>query len=350
MKASALLALLLLPSFAAAKPGATEFLSPVYTIDRIWKSMLGPHTLKRVTLGKEGQKPELLWITGFKTDIVGADGKTPQNKQFMCHINLDVDGAKHAALMGLKRPFGERLFTLSQGMFAIKFPEGYGVPVSSDEMFTLYTQVLNHNQKTGTFEVRHKVTIEYKRDAELKTPMKALVPVSGFVMALISGKDGFFSQEKPAPGTEHASCQPGTHAPGAPMGTYNDPYGRQLTGHWVVKPGRETKHTLVTKILNLPYDTTMRYAASHLHPFAVSLELVDLTTNKPVFKTVTRAPKTGIGLDDVSYYSSTAGVPLYKDHEYELVSVYDNTTSVDQDSMASMFLYVDDKDFVKPKL
>lgn len=345
-----LLLLLALAPRASAAVREKSFLSKVYVIDKVYKSMLGPHELTKVSLGERGAKPELLWITGMRTDIVGADGRTTQDKQFMCHINLDVDGAAHAAALGLKRPVGERLLTLSQGLPAIRFPEGYGLPVRSDEVLTLYTQVLNHNKKTGSYEVRHKVTVEYARDADLKTPMKALSTSSAFVMALLSGKDGFFSQDKPTPETMHASCQPGQHAPGAPMGTYGDPYGRRLTGHWVVKPGREEKSTLVTQIMALPYDTTLHYAAPHLHPFAKTLELTDLTAKKSVYKSTTRAPKTGIGLDEIGHFSSTAGVKLYKDHQYELTSVYDNTSGVDQDSMASMFLYVEDSDFVKPAL
>ncbi len=52
----------------------------------------------------------------------------------------------------------------------------------------------------------------------------------------------------------------------------------------MVKPGREVNHTLVTEIMKLPYDTTLHYVAVHLHPFAESLELLDLTAGESVFK------------------------------------------------------------------
>ena len=39
---------------------------------------------------------------------------------------------------------------------------------------------------------------------------------------------------------------------------------------------------------------------------------------------------------------------MYKDHKYELVSVYDNPTRQNADSMASMFLALDDPEFVAP--
>ena len=111
---------------------------------------------------------------------------------------------------------------------------------------------------------------------------------------------------------------------------------------------RCTDHTLVTRILNLPFDTRIHYIAVHLHPFAESAELLDLTTGETVFKSEARPPLEGIGLAHVDSFSSPAGLPVYKDHEYELVSVYNNTSGVPQDSMAVMSLYMADRDFKAP--
>ena len=43
------------------------------------------------------------------------------------------------------------------------------------------------------------------------------------------------------------------------------------------------------------------------------------------------------------------GIPIFRAHEYELKSVYDNTSGEDQDSMAVMFLYVHDRGFRLPR-
>ena len=99
--------------------------------------------------------------------------------------------------------------------------------------------------------------------------------------------------------------------------------------------------------MNLPFDTTLHYIAVHLHSFAEFLELRDLTADKSVFKSTVTGFNNSIGINHVDYYSSASGIPLYKDHEYELHSVYNNTTSSDQDVMAVMFLYVLDKEFGK---
>ncbi len=50
-----------------------------------------------------------------------------------------------------------------------------------------------------------------------------------------------------------------------------------------------------------------------------------------------------IGLARVDYLESEEGIAVFADHEYEMVSVYDNTTGEDQDSMAVMYMYLWDR-------
>lgn len=52
----------------------------------------------------------------------------------------------------------------------------------------------------------------------------------------------------------------------------------------------------------------------------------------------------GIGLEHVDHFSSVEGIPVYQDHEYEMVSVYDNTTDEPSDAMATMFVYMLDQE------
>ncbi len=338
---------LLAASLAAASDIETKvFLSRVYTIAKPYKSMEGPLDHKSVSLS-EG-KPEMLWIRGFRTAIVGEDGSSPASPEFMCHVNLDVDMARHQKLFGWKKYATDRLLTLSQGQFDISLPEGFGIPLLSNEPLTLATQVLNHNRPAGRYRVRQKVTVDFVRDSRLKAPLRPLFMSSAFVMALMEGKDGYFGAPGPTPETEKSSCLPGRHAAKTALGTYQDPFGRKMTGHWVVPPGREVRRTAVASQLNIPFDTTIHYIAVHLHPFAQSLELRDLATGRSLFKTRARQIAGGIGLEEVETYSSTAGIPIHAGRGYELISVYNNTTTRDQDSMASLFLYLLDKEFSPP--
>jgi len=349
------LALLLTGPGAFAAPSVTTnagatvqvetFLSPVYEVDRIYRSMMGPYTTTEIQLGGAGES-ELLWVVGYEAVMVGADGETPMPQDFMCHSNLDIDPAAHNEVLGLKNPISGRLFTLSQGQFDISFQEGFGIPILSQEPRLLTTKVLNLNMVGETAEVRHKVIIRYVRNRDLARPMKPLFTKGAYGLALLEGDNAYFGLKETPKEEEHG---PGClMADNAAEHQYEDEEGRRFTGHWVVQPGREENHTLVTEILGLPYDTTVHYIAVHLHPFAESLELRDLTTGETVFRSNARQLEGRIGLEAVEYFSSPEGIKLHKSHEYELVSVYENTTDEVQDSMAVMLLYLLDKGFKPP--
>ena len=149
---------------AASPEQSKQFISPVYTIDKIYHSMEGPSSVERVYLGDPAAPAELLWVTGIRTEMVDADGATPQLPELMCHVNVDLDPARHQALFGFRRATAARLMTLSQGMLTAKVPAGFGFPLASNEPLLLFTQVLNLNiQKPQNLKVRHRVTIDYIR-------------------------------------------------------------------------------------------------------------------------------------------------------------------------------------------
>ncbi len=349
-----------------------EILAPVYHVDRIYKSMTGPQSTSEFYLADE-KAPELLWIVGFEATMVEPDGKTGASQEWMCHSNLDIDAVEHNKAFGGSKRISGRLFTLSQGQYRIDMPKGFGIPILSSELMSLNTQVLNLNMEKGEKDVRHRVYVRFVRDVELKKPFRALFPAAAYGLKLLRGKDGVFGGEAPggdmgAAGHEHhhheghdmanmsssegdmgghASCLPGANAS---TNEFADGKGRAFTGHWIVKPGREENHTRVTDIMDLPFDTMLHYVAVHLHPFAQSLELIDKTDGKTIYKAFTKQADKGVGLARVDFYESPDGIPLYKGHEYEIVSIYQNTTDKDQDSMAVMNLYLLDKEFTKPDL
>jgi len=344
-----------LPLAAAQK----QVLSDVYRIDKKYRSMEGPSGVQTVYLGDQ-QVPELIWVTGIKTEVVGEDGVSPAPQEFMCHVNVEIDAAKHKALFNLNRYPASRLMTLSQGIFSMKTPDGFAFPMTSFEPLIVYTQVLNHNiEHPNGIKVRHRVTFEYVRDKELTKPMKPLfnAGASGVVQLANNPIALASTMDMPAMtdqhGVEHhsaADCLVGMRAPNAAgmASDYVDPSGRKVTGHWIVPPGVQTNHSDITWFMALPYDTKMHYAVAHLHPFAKSLSLIDSTTGETLWVAHAEGPKEGIGLTHVETFASPKGVPMHRDHKYELVSVYDNTSGTNQDSMASMFFGFDDPEFVKP--
>ena len=319
--------------------------SDTYRVDRIYRSMTGPASVRRFSFDRQGP-PRLVWITGYRAEIVTADEK-PISPEFMCHSNLDfTDGQEHADLVREGVHAVRRLFTASQGQMAVSFPEGFGIPVLSNERFDLTTQVLNLNAQDQRFDVRHKTTLQFVMDEDAGREMKPLYQFGLQSMVLLDGPDGFPAVPE---GTGHGtSCALGEAAPGEmPIG---DAFGRKFAAHWVVEPGRHVYHTPVTKMVKIPAkSTTVHFIAVHLHPFAVSLELRDWTTGESVFKSRARNRDHAIGLRHVDSFASADGLVLYKDHGYELVATYDNTSGEPQDSMAVMYLYAADPLFRSPQ-
>jgi hypothetical protein len=354
-------------ALAAPSEQSKQFISPVYTIDKIYHSMEGPSSVDRIYLGDPSAPAELLWVTGIRTEMVDADGKTPQLPELMCHVNVDLDGPKHQALFGLRRATASRLMTLSQGMLAAKVPSGFGFPLASNEPLLLFTQVLNLNiQHPQNIKVRHRVTIDFVRARDLTTPIKPLFNVGASGMVILDDNPlalshSMMSMPSTASVTTEAghdgatmnpnmSCLVGSRAPQASSGSadYTDPQGRKMTGHWIVPPGKQVNHSDITWFMNLQFDTRLHYAAVHLHPFAKSLEMRDMTTGKTVFLAKAQNPSEGVGLTHVDEFSSADGVLLQHAHKYSLISSYDNPTNGNVDSMASIFLGLDDPELTIP--
>jgi hypothetical protein len=323
--------------------------SEPYRIDKKYMSMTGPYGFNDVVL-HDSDVPELLWVTGYQTTVVDAADQEELSQEWMCHANLDFDTSVYFEHFPTAPSLSGRVFTLSQGQQDIRFPPGFGIPITSDLPISLATQVLNLNQPDVDRSVRHQVTIRYVRDAEVETPMVPMyqAAVEGF-KAL--GDARFYGVEHEAH-TDADMLGPGCSVGQAAIAgdVDEDSLGQAFTAHWKVEPGREVNVTNVTRFLNLPYDTTAHYIAVHLHPFAQSLTLRDRTTGEVVYQAFTRQSEGRVGLEHIDHYEGNDGITLYKDHEYELESVYENTTDADVDSMAVMYLYMRDKNFETPNL
>lgn len=322
-----------------------EVLSKVHHIDRIYPSMTGPWSQVSLTL-LENSKPELVWITGAEAEMLDAAGKSRMPEELMCHANLDLNSEDYREQMGTSKLLDGRLFTLSQGQLKTSFPPGTGIPVRSDMPLELVTQVLNLNIKNPNLDVRHHVTIHFVRDADVKGPMVPLYEsgVSGQVS--LEGESLAYDILDHGGGMQVSGmCIPGQKA--MDWDEQEDRWGRRFTGHWVVPPGRQKNVTRCTSIMNVPCDTRLHAIAVHLHPFAESLELRDVTEQRTIFKSDAVNFRDRIGLESIASFASAEGVPFYMNHEYELISSYNNTSQQRVDSMAVMYLYLHDTEFDK---
>lgn len=336
-----------LPTVAevAAVTRTSDIYSEVFTIDRKYRSMMGPTAIVQGAIS-DADPPELLWVTGYRAIMVEAEGDEPMPQDFMCHANLNLDIEAHRERFGWQKNASRRLFTLSQGQSEVRFPAGFGIPIASNEEISVEMQVLNLVHEGAPVRVRHKVTVEYVRDADLTFAMKPLFMKAATGLVSLGKEQAHYQVEHPDPEQHGEGCLMGEAAAGKPK---TDQFGREFSGHWIVKPGREENHTLVTESMKVPFDTTVHYIAAHVHPFAESLSLRDLTTGETLFTSHAHNFEDRIGLREVEYYSSPTGFTLYDDHEYEVVSIYENTSGEDQDSMAVLFIYALDREYERPK-
>lgn len=311
--------------------------TPKSTVDKIYRSMEGPFHLDFVAMDPNDKG--LIWITGFKNTMIEGDSEKPLPQEYNCHTDVQLPKRNDPTAKARR----DVLFTLSQGQSEIRFPDGFGVPVGIDEPMSIGAQVLNLNSvPEEPFDVRHQVEFQFVRDG--KAPMKPLMPAQ-IIGYKALGEDGscYYDLKNPIVEEHGAGCLRGETV--SQRNVVKDQLGNEFTSHWYVEPGREENSTLVTGHLGLEYDTTIHYISAHLHPFAEYAELRDLTTGETLFRSEVKQMDGKLGLDHVSHYSSEEGIPVYKDHQYQLVSVYQNDTEEPQDAMVVFYIYLLDKKF-----
>lgn len=314
---------------------ASEYrmISPSFLIDGIYKSMEGPKATNLVQLS---QDTALVWIAGFR--VKALDSKTGEqlSNDFICHTNIDFNDSRYFSSFGLVNRIGRyypRMTSLSHGQESFSFPEGYAVPMRGNDLLTVTTESLNHNLTDANYWVRHEVDIKYLSDSP---SIKPLMSRTIFVALPFDERD----PEKEPLDSGANQCIPVE----TKNHTYDDGKGGKLSGHWVIPPGKSSWKSSVNAQLQITDSLRLHAAAVHVHPFATSLTLFDVTEGKRIFSSQMTNHKDRIGLEKVTAFSSEEGIWLYADHQYELRQECENTTAIDQDMMGSMFLFFYDQE------
>jgi len=315
--------------------------SDAFTIDTTWASMQGPYHVMKVQL-TDSTTHDLVWVVGYDAAIVDADTRAPKSSEFMCHSNVDLDMARHRQLFGWQKYPSRRLFTLSEGQTNVELPDGFGIPLRSDEPLSVTAQVLNHNYHGPAFRVRQRVTVHFIRDRSLAHSLIPLYQRGVNTLVRLDGPGGAFNTEVV---DDMMHEHPGAEGMSADTIPYHDHEGRTFAGHWIVRPGREVRTTPINGWLQMQEDMKIHYVSVHLHPFAESLQLRDATTGETLLASKAENRPERIGLERVDQIASREGITLHKDHQYELVSTYNNTSGTDRTAMAVMYLYVEDTEF-----
>ncbi len=324
-----------------------EDYSKTYTIDKIYKSMKGPSEHKKF-VPFDPTKPELLWITSGHIQVVDPETLTPLPSEYLCHgnfmLNLDSPLRKIRSFVNTinrQEKLNSRtpLFSLLQGQEKIRVPNGFGVPVMSNESFGTVTQALNLLERDKPVELKIKMSYTFLRDSEVSGKIR---PLFRHAITL------YVPTVNPSSETEKHDCDgPLFVTADIRKAVRNEESGQHYSRHWVVSPGRHVYRYKLDNGIGIPYDTTAHFISVHLHAYGQNIELMDLTAKKSVFKSNATNSKGNPQIMNLQYYSSKKGIRLYKDHDYELISEYNNTSDQDIDAMAYMYFYLLDKEFDK---
>ncbi|WP_418639575.1 hypothetical protein [Winogradskyella sp.] len=316
------------------KDQTLSLITPTLVVDQIYKSMEGPKVMRSFQI--DSKTDDLVWITSFETKAISTNEVDALSNDYICHTNIDFYDGEHYSRWNLNERIGQhypRLTSMSNGIEKYNFPDGFGFPVFGNENLFLSTQTLNHNIKSDPFSVKHQINLGYKPHSKT---MKPLQSKTVFIMLPYNTDNPFQGPTEANPNM----CLPvetGNHS-------YSNDEGESLSGHWVVFPGRKRYSYDITHQLQLKDSTTLHHIATHLHPYAETLTLKNKTKDTVIFTSIAENYTDKTGLKRVSSFSSAEGVMLYPDHAYELILEVNNTSGSDQDMMASMFLFLYDKE------
>jgi hypothetical protein len=336
------------PNAAKAEFKNVTLMSNAYRLDKVYRSMEGPYSIQSDIRVASGQTVPVEWVTGLETQVVDATELKATSQEFFCHSNLTFaeQGEKPSQYnqrFGGKTHLDWRLFTLVPGRLSLELPEGFGMLVPRGAALDYFTMSLNLNPRSESMNVRLRTTVHTIAADAPGAPTKALFRRALYVLQpqdqAASTVMTTTSQEPHHVGAGCAdSCKVNFSAVST-VGTF----GEGKTPHWMVSPGCHIFRTEITPQLNLPFDTTIHYATIHVHPFARGIELRDLTSGTTLFRLNSQDWADRLGVAHVDELKSIKGIPIYRDHRYEVTAEYDNTSNSKTDAMAILYLYLLEK-------
>lgn len=313
--------------------------SEPYRLDKIYHSMEGPWSIERGIRLTTGERSAVQWVTGLEAQIIEATEQKPISQEFFCHSNLtfaehNPTPSQYNQRFGGKTHLDWRLFTLVPGRLSIELPEGFGIPIPAGAPFDYFTMSLNMNAKNVGANVRMRTTVHTIAADQPAAPTKALFRRALYVLQ----PQREAANMRPASMTDSephhtgAGCADSCKVNLSAVSAVGKP-GEGQTPHWLVPRGHHIYTTEITPQLNLPFDTTIHYATIHVHPFARGMELRDLTTGTTILRLKSQDWSDRLGVAHVDELKSIQGIPIFRDHRYELIAEYENPVDSQTDAM-----------------
>ncbi len=299
-----------------------------------------------------GQRRELYWFKGMKIDVLDENGKPLPTAEFICHLNLDLDPAfRNKVFPEGERCHNTRIVTLTQGQTDVMFPQGFGVPVASDEQWTLTFQAANRTTDAHR-RIKHRCFMYFVKDSDLLYPIKPLAWFAPYI-AVIVDKDTAEAAESEHKGMPDClGTSAGVTAPNSvPGALITDSLRRRLSGHWVIPPGTHSYNTPIVDERDPGFasqDRIVHFVWSHVHPLCSSASLQQCG-GENVFTAHCRTDTSrGLQIQNIETISSKEGIRVPAGKQYQVAATYENTTDKPQDSMVVLGIFFEDNSFARP--
>jgi cyclophilin family peptidyl-prolyl cis-trans isomerase len=298
----------------------------------------------------------LYWLKGIKLEVLDENDHVLPTAEFICHYNLDVDPEfRNKVFPEGERCVSSRIVTITQGQTEVSFPEGFGVPVASDERWSMVFQAANRTT-TEHKRVKHRCTMYFLKDSALVYPIKPLHWFAPYIRVVLDKDSPEIRQAEKQNCPSCFGLSMGVNAPNNTKdGIFTDPAGRRVSGHWVIPPGIHTYRSIVDESLDPGFsarDRVIHAVWSHLHPLCTNFSLYKCSgDSRQVVFSNNETTKTSPGLEiqHIDYLSSKEGIPMPSKAKYELEVTYNNTTGEPQDSMSVAGIFFADTTFARPE-
>ena len=226
-----------------------------------------------------------VWVVGYSAEIINSEGKALSN-DLHCHTMLTspiTEKWQEHQLNG--RPF-KGLYT--DGFTRrIVLPKGFGLFIDGGESLEL--QPMFNNRGDSEISAAMAVTAHFVHDKDLTEPLTPLFSTVAVVA---------------------------------------DPH------LYMVAPGEDVRE----REFRIPYAGVIHAMGVHIHPYGREIKLINKSRGETVWSSVGTVGADG-QLIEMPFYSNTEGYPFSPEDRFAIRAKYFNTTDVEQDAMAGLFIF-----------
>jgi hypothetical protein len=241
---------------------------------------LKPQTLQQMPAVMAITFPEDMWLVGYHTEIVDTSGRELP-RELQCHTFMGTSMPQHHSHENVSGIFSDGYTP------RVDLPAGFGIFFRAGEKVVWNPMFNNRDAQKAAAAMR--IELNVIRAKNLPQGLNRLETTFRTI--------------------------------------------RGSTDLYMVPPGTDVRETT----FELPGVSKIHVIGTHMHPYGVSVELVNLTRNETVWKAV--GSRGGDHrLESMPVYINPAGYAVGPEDRFKLVARYENPTSHPVDAMAGVFI------------